>query len=286
MPVQECVVCDKLSTIACVECKTSRYCSTTCLSKDRPIHRLFCSQFATFVATTPRPASKAICRDTALDGEEGIIYRRGLLFPVDSKDPQYVWVRCKQTFHTSDGRISEEADLGEFLGSRLDKIETKTNRGVEMDHTVAVWYRDEYLVDGSKPNKCIAALSSVYKRDWRGPVVAMSNVGDENHSEDRLGYYQDIDPEDGRVAQLIFVTCGPSLDQNLADQFERMMPTSKSPETVKGVMISCNGDQHFLKKCKVRSHPFTSLPFRAFELDDVTFTNIASVVRGNAGIQG
>jgi hypothetical protein len=242
MPVPNCVVCDKLSTFACVECKTSHYCSINCVNKDQPVHQFFCSQLATFTATTPRPASKSICPDTASDGDESVIYRRGLLLPVDSKDPQYVWVKCKQKFYASDGRISEQADFGEFLGSHLGMIETKTKGRVEMDYAVTVWYGDEYLGDGSKPNKCIAVLSrGSKKRDWRGPVLAISNVDDESDS-DRFGYYEDITPEDGGVAQRVFITCGPFLGQGSIDIFDRKISTFKFPETIKGVMISCNGD--------------------------------------------
>ncbi len=82
MPVPNCVVCDELGTFACVECKTSHYCSIKCVNKDQPVHQLFCSQLATFIATTPRPVSKNICPDTASDGDVDAIYRRGLAEPI------------------------------------------------------------------------------------------------------------------------------------------------------------------------------------------------------------
>lgn len=185
-----------------------------------------------------------------------MIYTRGLLFPVDSKVPQYIWVKCNQTFDAAEGSISEEADLGEWLGPHVGAHVTNRNPGrAKMEHSIYLWHRSDFFFDGSMPNKCIEALSSQgHKRtEWRGPVVALRFSGDgEDGDEEPLASYEDIAPEDGRVALDVFVTNTRQAEKNLVEYFGKMsLSTTSFPETLKGVMISCNGDQHFLKK-KVR----------------------------------
>jgi len=258
MPVPNCVVCDKLSTFACVDCKTSHYCSINCINKDLPVHQLFCHPLVKFLASTPKPASKSIRYDTASDGEKGVIYRRGLLFPVDSKVPQYIWVKFTQTFNAGQGSIYEEADLLEWLGDRIAAHLTNENLGrATMLHSVQLSHRSDFLFDGSSSNKCIEALSSHGRKrsEWRGPVIALHSPvdgdGEGPQAEDSLEY-EDITPEDGRVALNVFVYNTRKAEKDLADCFNKMsVCTASFPETLKGVMISCNGDQHFLRKNKV-----------------------------------
>ncbi|ORY11258.1 hypothetical protein BCR34DRAFT_514169 [Clohesyomyces aquaticus] len=100
-----------------------------------------------------------------------------------------------------------------------------------------VCFRDTFLIDGSKPNMSVAAITAPKPRqhhDWRGPIVAYGKKG--------LGIDQiscrDLDMNDFRHIADYFLSYG----------YETLPSTGNSDKKVKGVKINCLGDEKICKR--------------------------------------
>lgn len=102
-----------------------------------------------------------------------------------------------------------------------------------LSNTIHVYYRDDFLVDGSTPSKSVAAITTTksgYSYDWRGPIIASGMVG--------LGidqtFCKDLDMNDFRHVADYFISYGHELaPANLHSIGIK----------VKGVRINCIGDE-------------------------------------------
>nr|XP_018899926.1 PREDICTED: ubiquitin carboxyl-terminal hydrolase 19-like [Bemisia tabaci] len=76
---QSCIVCLKDNAKLCSRCRNLRYCSKDCQKNDRKIHRLLCSDYASFDASS-RPSDN---------------HFRAIIFPVEEFEPKFVWMQCQ-----------------------------------------------------------------------------------------------------------------------------------------------------------------------------------------------
>ncbi|KAF2639695.1 hypothetical protein P280DRAFT_481109 [Massarina eburnea CBS 473.64] len=163
-----CEICNNTATQRCSACSQSRYCTRDCQKSGWPKHKLLCgSAKAIRLEDRPTPASP------------NTFFRRAILFePAESK-PRFVWL--KFNLQEVDGRYEEVPDLTEhqIADDKEDidhrRIHNNPVLGKQLHHTIRVRYRDNFLADGSKPNKAANPLKP--KIDWRGPMVCYAMKG-------------------------------------------------------------------------------------------------------------
>ena len=225
-----CTACSESTNRLCAKCKSARYCSTACQKADWRIHKLLCTSFSEFDASSRKSDE----------------HFRAILFPVDEKKPKFIWLHCKWHDYDDEHNSYQHPEVKSYLGSDAMAKDAPIQYNPELKRTLSdtiyVCHRDTFLVDGSKPSQSIAAITSTKAgqfHDWRGPVIAYGKVG--------LG----IDPDFCR-----------SLDMNdfrhVADYFllynYKPAPAAQQPISIrtkvmiKGVRINCLGDQKLLGK--------------------------------------
>jgi hypothetical protein len=190
MADENCVMCNGSDTKLCGSCQSISYCSQTCQKADWPLHKKICKSFTT-IPTRP-----------------SYLHRLSILLPVDSKDPQLVWVKCTRHKNDDDGISWESPETQSLLdsenlntrhGDRREsrKIRRSNVREFNLSHTVEIIVRETGLVDGSKSNACVQNITKGQMiHDWSGPIVVMRQPGT---AIDPL-VYEDIRPGDLRVA--------------------------------------------------------------------------------------
>lgn len=225
-----CTACNKLNARFCSRCKSIRYCSAECQRADWPTHKLLCAAFSNFDASR-RPSAD---------------HFRAIFFPVDSEKPEIIWLYCQwhDDDEDEDGFGFQYPDTKPFLGAdtfpRSSPIQYNPVLKRSLDDTIHVYYRDTFLVDGSKPNKSIAAITTTKSgvcHDWRGPILACGKNG--------LGVDQascrDLDMNDFRHITDYFLSYNSDPVPELANQLS-------IGEKIQGVRINCLGDQKMLDK--------------------------------------
>jgi hypothetical protein len=200
MSDKKCIMCNSSDAKLCGLCKSISYCSQKCQKDDWPLHKKICKSFTT-IPTRPSPSHKL-----------------SILFPVNSKNPQLVWVKCTEHKRDDDSLSWESPETQNLLGledldpkSRLEieskKIITRSIlRGFELGYTVEIFSRDTFLYDGSTPNICVQHTTEGQTRyDWRGPFVVMRrpSTAMNNHL-----VYEDTKAGDLRVAVDYFLSYG------------------------------------------------------------------------------
>ncbi|KAI1386615.1 uncharacterized protein F4822DRAFT_321829 [Hypoxylon trugodes] len=221
-----CIICDKPNTSVCNRCKSSRYCSKECQHADWPAHKLLCSAFSKFDIGT-RPSKDHV---------------RAISFPFNKERPEIVWLHCP--WHDDDDddfpcQFPASAPIvGKDAFGRTLPVQYNPFLQRKLTDTIHILHRDAALIDGSLPNRSVAAVTATqpYQTlDWRGPILAYGMVG--------LGVDQvackDIDMNDFRHVADHLVACGmeskPDIRRNVG-------------EKVKGVRINCLGDQKMFNK--------------------------------------
>jgi hypothetical protein len=133
---------------------------------------------------------------------------------------------------------------GDNTLSRHIPIQYNPRLKVHLPNTIVTAYRDTFLIDGSRPNKSIAAITATQPgtyQEWRGPIVAYARAG------------QGLDPPACKDLDMIDF-------RHVADYFLSYGYTppkaQANVERVKGVRINCLGDVKMLKRP----------PFEAIEL--------------------
>ncbi|KAK8074567.1 hypothetical protein PG997_009230 [Apiospora hydei] len=205
--VGSCITCEKADSQRCGRCKSAFYCSKACQVRDWPFHKLLCASFGAFDIST-RPTSDHFL---------------AISFPPEDKRPKPIWVYCP--LHVDDLRPYQSPDL---------------------EDTIQIAWKDEYLVDGSIPNKGILSIMHFEpgrRHNWRGPVTAYGAVGlgtDQTHC-------RDLDMNDFRHITDFFLWYGdwsniPTYTQQPSTTLQHEAPK------IKGVMINCIGDQIMFHK--------------------------------------
>ncbi|KAF2445898.1 hypothetical protein P171DRAFT_431282 [Karstenula rhodostoma CBS 690.94] len=196
MANQTCIICNGSNAKSCSSCHSISYCSQKCQKDDWSLHKTLCKTFTTL---PPRPSPS---------------HKLAILFPVDSKDPQLIWIECKRRVDDEDGVEWESPDTQNLLAiENLDpkygnprefkKITRSKLRGFNLSHTVEVIVRETGLIDGSTSNVCVQhTTKGRMTHDWSGPLVVMRQPG---IAVDPL-FYEDVRAGDFRVAVDYFLS--------------------------------------------------------------------------------
>jgi hypothetical protein len=138
-------------------------------------------------------------------------HKLGILFSVDSKTPQFLWLECKRIRLPGDDNEFHLPQVEAHLGNGNPSPErmiiiSNVYRSLDIDHTVIVHCRENFGNDGSKPNLCpIETSEGKGSFQWRGPLVALHQIGD---ASDPYTFYKDVTLEDLRIVVDWFKTYG------------------------------------------------------------------------------
>ncbi|KAI4604925.1 hypothetical protein J4E80_010853 [Alternaria sp. BMP 0032] len=188
---------------------------------------------------------------------------RAILFDADEAKPRFIWLLCKwlekdDDEDEDDGLEYEyeeddeenyqmpmtKAIIGDDTSASHTPIQHNSRLDIPLSDTIFVTYRDTFSIDGSRPNKSVASITSTQPgtyTDWRGPIVAYAKVGRGTDPPT----CRHLDMVDFRHVTDYFLSHGytpPKAQANVA--------------RVKGVRINCLGDVKMLKRP----------PFEAIEL--------------------
>lgn len=220
---QQCTMCGSKTSQRCKGCNCSAYCSKDCQKADWPVHKILCAEFQKF----SKPP-------------EGGTFKRGILFPDDSKTPRFVWVPTKWIVDEDDGIGFENPEFKKFGVSACSSWITGNNlRSRHLQNKLHVHYRDTFLIDGSKLNQSIVAVTrGTAGHEWGGPLLAMKLPGlsiDPRH-------YIDINTVDFRDVVDFFCSYP---NHNLSDMSLVKKPAAnvRPTEQFSGVRINCRSDQ-------------------------------------------
>ncbi|KAH6613186.1 hypothetical protein C7974DRAFT_405322 [Boeremia exigua] len=190
MANQTCIICNGSNTKFCSSCHSISYCSQKCQKDDWPLHKKICKTFTT-LPSRPSPSHKL-----------------AILFPVNSKDPQLVWIECKRHVDDEDGIVWDSPDTQNLLQienlnpeyghpRQFLRITRSKLREFNLSHTVKVIGRETALIDGSSSNVCVQhTTKGRMTYDWNGPIVVMRQP---STAVDPL-FYEDVRAGDFRVA--------------------------------------------------------------------------------------
>ena len=214
-----CSNCSKPASQRCSVCQITYYCSRVCQSLEwKHFHGTLCKAYKGF---QKRPSSES---------------KRALLFPVDSRDPRWIWVPVEWQPPKDGEEGWEMAKLGDLLGTddRIDKEHHHMTRNPRLKRpltkTIHMIWRDNFMNDGSPFNLSIAKITQgdVGHR-WGGPIVILAMEGLGSNPT----YYSDLEITDIRDVVDYFA------DYN---QESVEVRSARGPDEVPGVQISCVGD--------------------------------------------
>lgn len=201
MATSTCTICNGSNAKVCSSCHSISYCSPECQKLDWTLHKTICKTF------------------TTLDSRPSPSHRLAILFPVDSKYPQLIWIECERHVDDDDGVAYEMPVTQPILATgNLDPkyghipeskpITRNVLRGFNLSYTVKVICRGTFLIDGSTSNICVQhTTGGQMTHDWRGSLVAMRQPGT---AVDPL-IHEDIRAADLRVAIDYFLSYGRRL---------------------------------------------------------------------------
>ncbi|KAK0111656.1 hypothetical protein ONS95_002001 [Cadophora gregata] len=169
----------QLASSPCQTCKSATYCSAPCSSSDI-LHHTLCSNYATFMASTPRPSPS---------------HKLAVLLPSDLETPRFIWINTRLHRQKWESALFEDhlgpdqpnaqsicttEDVTRSTSASCTK-EQLSNSGSTMPKctsTLVVDIRSSYAEDGSLQNYCIEKLiPTELAQQWRGPVVISLKTG-------------------------------------------------------------------------------------------------------------
>jgi hypothetical protein len=177
MASTKCTVCGKNQANKCTRCNAAAYCSAECQKNDFPLHKLLCNKYQAFLATRPIPKDE----DKEPDDVMPVIYKAGILFPVDSNNPQLIWLKI-HVFSEFDPEYHEvecpEYDHWENVQEDLSKY-MKFGRG--MGHKQGGQHLKIYMGDRALMEfpltKSFLALNAGYGSAEHGSIAAAPWAG-------------------------------------------------------------------------------------------------------------
>ncbi|KAK6536915.1 hypothetical protein TWF281_001122 [Arthrobotrys megalospora] len=186
-------MCNKKPANLCKQCQSAWYCSKDCQKNDWPSHKLLCKLFAD---QEPRPSDA---------------HKRAIFFPPDKENPQMIWLLCELMDEGDDGPW-EYRRVHDYLGEEylpkttyVDHNPIRNRRlgsgfplsGAFKDgYSIAMTYRDTFLVDGSTINRSVLGSAERSKSypgyEWRGPIIATREIDNEFREDITLGDFRHI----------------------------------------------------------------------------------------------
>ena len=155
-----CGMCNSATAQQCKQCHSIAYCSTQFQKNDWPSHKVPCSQYSS-ANDQPSP-----------------LHRRAILFPDSEKQPEFIWIECKET---AEGcyRWEEPQNIDDYMGPERTMAErTSFDRnmicGRLVENSIEIWNGDAFSIDGSIPNQSIiAATRGAVAHERCGSVVVL-----------------------------------------------------------------------------------------------------------------
>lgn len=193
--------CGSLCASWCSRCEDQWYCSPEHLAADWPRHRAECvpkSSWSSSSASTPSPSMQPCVAPMALQAPSRVIQTtkatfHGMVFPVDSERPKLIQVNLLGMVHEG-GVVDWQPVLAPILGADAEIASMIVSTGVggeALRFPLQVFFRSNFLTDGSRSNRAIESLTHGKSRhDWRGPIVALK------YSGTRLSSYTNITMSD------------------------------------------------------------------------------------------
>ena len=157
----QCFACDKDCSKTCIVCHSAFYCSKECQTKDFKNHKFICSP-----TVYPSKVHKKS------------VY--GLFLPEDIAAPRIVEIPLVREIDSDDGQTHFRAVTDSFV-TDISIIYAQVNplrpNRIFAD-TFIIEFRDNFLFDGSIPNKTIKKITNNQNgHDWRGPVLVTKAEG-------------------------------------------------------------------------------------------------------------
>ena len=214
-----CSNCSEAASQRCPVCKITYYCSRLCQSLEwKHFHKPLCQSYQDF---QQRPLQD---------------HKRALFFPVDSRDPRWIWVLV--VWRPAEDREPgwEEAKLGDLLGAdekfpEHRYIQHNPKRQRDLANTITVSCRGNFIHDDSPFNLSIAKTTNgSMGHRWKGPAVCLLKKGiDLIHA-----HYGDLGLSDMRDVVDYF-------DEYHQDNIK--LRPAKGADEIPGVHVSCEGDR-------------------------------------------
>ena len=188
------------------------------------------------------------------DNEENS-FKLGLHFPVNSKQPKFLWLANKiEVYKNDDVTVYKEKLNKDFLGYGRGSLSFSEahNPPFKLNHCIWLWFRPEFLFDGSEENQCLKEMLQRYQHhDWRGPFLVVASPLGDGSSPDK---YQDIALADARVVVQHFKNYGNMTSKTNEMSELKHLPSYKAARIITdygcplgdGVRIACLGDTKFL----------------------------------------
>lgn len=176
----KCAICNEDAPIKYTRCNSTTYCTSKCLEMDKVNHDTLCQAFSDFTTQNPRPANHGL-----------ICYKLGAILLEDSPSVKFVWLKCELKIKKKNGKnvATHHLDpryaltppppnsISGFTPMDLLTLFQDEKRGIQYDHTTSLWWRDEFMLDGSKQNKYVDnLLQGKRKRCWTGPLLVTSGL--------------------------------------------------------------------------------------------------------------
>ncbi|KAL7276948.1 hypothetical protein RUND412_000042 [Rhizina undulata] len=159
------------SSHPCLKCQIVSYCSKTCQIADHQIHHLICSQLQEDETIPPDPDTKPNDKPPF----------RALFFPENDTCPKIVYIPTITDGGVEMGKtvVYQLPSISRYrCGPQYHIICRNELRRRNLKHNLIVYYREAFLIDGSKSN--VAVMNAVGGRTnhpWRGPILVMKDIG-------------------------------------------------------------------------------------------------------------
>ena len=156
-----CNVCGTLTSKKCSKCNVIFYCNRSCQVTDWAVHKFFC-------ASLPFP----IC--SKCDGQIN-----GILLKENSTVPELVKIPLNRKFE-EDYVVTMLPNTDMYFDDITSYFYMQRNLFTQtnLKDTLCIEYKDNFLNDGSLPNKCIQKLiNTEYDCSWRGPILIIKMKG-------------------------------------------------------------------------------------------------------------
>lgn len=204
-----CNTCDTLTSKNCSKCKIVHYCNRSCQANDWAVHKFFC-------ASLPFPV---VPKST--DQNHNIInYEKkaitGILFNENSTVPELIKIPLSIKFENMMLPATDK-----YMGAPESHNYMQSNPFTKrnLKDTLVILFRDNFLNDGSLPNKCIQNLSKgINDYPWKGPVIVIKMKGLEVYQN----IYEDMNVKDFKDVIDYFCWYGKEKGSNVESTLENL----------------------------------------------------------------